>query len=185
MVQPPADPGSGHGLGPLPALAAGASWVCPACGESRRGFAFPFGRCPACDAALDRPPGDSPALDALRCAFEIELGGRAFYQRAATETGDATLRGLFRRFAVMEGEHMEALSQRYGLALPDPSPAFRLATAAVHAGIAAAPQDADALFRIAIALEQRAAAYFGAHATALPPGSSERRLYEELAVEER
>lgn len=185
MVQPSADVTSGPGLGPLPALAAGTNWSCPACGESRRGFAFPFGRCPACDAALDRPAGDSPALDALRCAFEIELGGRAFYQRAAAETGDATLRGLFRRFAVMEGEHMEALSRRYGLSLPDPSPAFRIATAAVHAGVEAGPQDADALFRIAIALEQRAAGYFAAHAAMLPPGSPERRLYEELCVEER
>jgi acyl-coenzyme A synthetase/AMP-(fatty) acid ligase/rubrerythrin len=171
-------------LRPLPASAAGALWRCPACGATRAGFAFPFGRCPGCDGALDRQPGDSPALEALRHAFEIELGGRAFYQRAATEATDPALRALFRRFAVMEGEHMEALSRRYGLALPDPSPTFRLATAAVHAGLAAAPPDAEALFRIAIALEQRAAAHFAAQAAQLPAGSPERQLYEELAQEE-
>ncbi|MDP3225938.1 MAG: hypothetical protein Q8M96_22615, partial [Rubrivivax sp.] len=149
------------------------------------GFAFPFGRCPACNGALDRQAGASAELDALRCAFEIELGGRAFYQRAAIETVDPALRAMFRRFAVMEGEHMEALSRRYGITLPDPSPTFRLATAAMHVGLEAAPQDAESLFRLAITLEQRAAAHFAAQAGRLPTGSLARRLYEELADEER
>ena len=44
------------------------------------GFAFPYGRCPACAGVLeivDGPPElDSDAQAAVRSAFEIELGGR-------------------------------------------------------------------------------------------------------------
>jgi ribonuclease BN (tRNA processing enzyme) len=64
-------------------------------------------------------------------AFEIELGGRAFYQRAAADSSDETLRALFGRFAVMEGEHMETLSRRYHVEAPDPSDAFRVELAAI------------------------------------------------------
>lgn len=172
-------------VSPVPPAAVGAAWFCPACAMQHPGFAFPFGLCPACGGALDRQAGASAELDALRCAFEIELGGRAFYQRAAAETGDPALRALFRRFAVLEGEHMEALSRRYGITLPDPSPTFRLATAAMHAGLETAPRDAESLFRLAIALEQRAATHFSAQADQLPPGSLAQRLYAELADEER
>lgn len=185
MVKPAIHAATGQAAGAVPAAAGGASWFCPACAEQLLGFAFPFGRCPACNGALDRQAGASAELDALRCAFEIELGGRAFYQRAAIETVDPALRAMFRRFAVMEGEHMEALSRRYGITLPDPSPTFRLATAAMHVGLEAAPQDAESLFRLAITLEQRAAAHFAAQAGRLPTGSLARRLYEELADEER
>ncbi|MFO1269658.1 MAG: hypothetical protein U1F67_24610 [Rubrivivax sp.] len=42
---------------------------------------------------------EAAALAAVRTAFEIELGGRAFYQRAALDCADATLRELFRRYS--------------------------------------------------------------------------------------
>ena len=92
-------------------------------------------------------------------AFEIELGGRAFYQRAAAESDDDELRALFGRFAVMEGEHMETLSRRYHVEPPAPSPAFRVELAAIFADVDHRPQDPDNLFRIAIALEKRAAEF--------------------------
>ena len=78
---------------------------------------------------------DMAALDAVRMAFEIELGGRAFYQRAAAESSDDELRALFGRFAVMEGEHMETLSRRYHIEPPHPSPDFRVELAAIFAGV--------------------------------------------------
>jgi acyl-coenzyme A synthetase/AMP-(fatty) acid ligase/rubrerythrin len=167
-----------------PAPDARVRWSCPGCGRVREGFAFAFGRCPQCAAPLVRDGAEDEALAALRCAFEIELGGRAFYQRAALACDDEALRALFRRFAVMEGEHMETLGRRYGLDLADPAADFQLRTAAVHAGVEGPVQDAEQLFRIAIALEERAAELFERRAAALPQGTPERALYLELATEE-
>lgn len=177
--------------GPLVCCAdAPRQWQCRQCAQPVEGFALPYRRCPSCGGELvlrEAPHGGAaPARIAIRTAFEIELGGRAFYQRAAAETGDERLRELFRRFAVMEGAHMEKLSRRYHVPdIPDPSPAFRIELAALFAGIEHRPQDADNLFRIAIAMEQRAAGFFASRSTLAAPGSAEQRLYQELAEEER
>ncbi len=165
-------------------------WQCSGCGKLSEGFALPYGRCPQCGGTLqlredDRPAPAGAALHAVRMAFEIELGGRAFYQRAAADSTDPVLRELFGRFAVMEGEHMETLARRYHLDVPDPSPTFRMEVAALFADVAHRPQDPDNLFRIAIALEQRAAAFFTQHADAAPAGSAEYTLFRELAAEEQ
>jgi acyl-coenzyme A synthetase/AMP-(fatty) acid ligase len=81
---------------------------------------------------------------------------------------------------------MEKLSRRYHVAdIPDPAPAFRIELAALFAGVEHRPQDPDNLFRIAIAMEQRAAGFFASRATLAGPGSAEQRLYQELAQEER
>lgn len=165
-------------------------WRCEGCGKLSEGFALPYGRCPQCGGALQLCEGEravpgGAALHAVRMAFEIELGGRAFYQRAAADSSDPALRELFGRFAVMEGEHMETLARRYHLDVPDPSPAFRVEVAALFADVAHRPQDPDNLFRIAIALERRAAAFFTEHADAAPAGSAEAALFRELAAEEQ
>ncbi|GAB3663184.1 class I adenylate-forming enzyme family protein [Ramlibacter alkalitolerans] len=165
-------------------------WHCPDCGVISIGFAFPYGRCPHCGgqmALLHEPRRlgpDQAAQHAVRLAFEIELGGRAFYQRAAAETTDDTLRLLFSQFALMEGEHMETLSDRYRVDVPVPSPGFRIELAALFAHVEHRPQDPDNLFRIAIALEERAAAFFRMRAAVAPAGSSEQQLYLELGAEE-
>jgi acyl-coenzyme A synthetase/AMP-(fatty) acid ligase/rubrerythrin len=165
-------------------------WQCDGCGKLSEGFALPYGRCPQCGGTLrlcdgERAAPAGAALHAVRMAFEIELGGRAFYQRAAADSDDPALRELFGRFAVMEGEHMETLARRYHLDVPDPSPAFRVEVAALFADVAHRPQDPDNLFRIAIALEHRAAAFFTQHADAAAEGSAERSLFRELAAEEQ
>jgi acyl-coenzyme A synthetase/AMP-(fatty) acid ligase/rubrerythrin len=166
-------------------------WQCEKCGKVSEGFAFPYGSCPQCGGKLalredDREPRtDGAALEAVRMAFEIELGGRAFYQRAAADSGDDELRGLFGRLAVMEGEHMETLSRRYHVEPPAPSPDFRLELAAVFAEVHHRPRDPDNLFRIAVALEKRAAGFFAVRSARAPFGSAEQRLYLELAAEER
>jgi acyl-coenzyme A synthetase/AMP-(fatty) acid ligase/rubrerythrin len=172
--------------------AARLQWQCGQCGETSEGFAFAYRRCPKCGGQLAPRSatvgvGDSEvaALDAVRTAFEIELGGRAFYQRAAAEAADPTLRALFARFAVMEGAHMETLARRYHVDLPDPPPGFRIETAAVHAQLEARPDDPAQLFRIAIALEERAAAFFAERSARAAIASAERQLYDELATEER
>ncbi|HMO48398.1 MAG TPA: AMP-binding protein [Rubrivivax sp.] len=167
-------------------------WQCGACGKLSEGFAFPYGGCPQCGGPLALNDSGAPAADAadtaaaaaVRTAFEIELGGRAFYQRAAADCGDAELRTLFSRFAVMEGEHMETLARRYHVEVPAPSAEFSLRTAAVYAG-ATPPADAADLFKLAIALEKRAVSFFAERAAAIAPGTPERRLYDELAAEER
>jgi len=166
-------------------------WRCRQCGEASRGFAFPYGRCPLCggELALSRasldPGAGATATTAVRTAFEIELGGRAFYQRAAVEAQDDTMRELFRRFAAMEGQHMETLARRFHVTdIPAASPAFGTETAALCAGIESRPQEPGNLFRIAIALENRAAGFFLARAGHAQAGSRDQRQYLQLAAEE-
>ncbi len=169
---------------------AGASWQwrCSQCHKVSEGFAFPYGRCPHCSGELARPPArrfdDATALQAIRMAFEIELGGRAFYQRAAAQTDDAMLRDLFSHFAQMEGEHMETLARRYHVDPPAQSPEFKVQLAAIFGEVANRPRDPANLFRIAIGMEKRAAAFFAERSTKARPGSSEYALYRELADEE-
>jgi glutamate synthase (NADPH) small chain len=92
-------------------------WHCRSCAKVSEGFAFPHGGCPLCGGALDLfdpgPVGDAAAMNAVRKAFEIELGGQAFYHRAAVSASDPALRELFARFAAMEREHMDTLAGRY------------------------------------------------------------------------
>jgi len=165
-------------------------WQCRQCGKRSEGFALPYGRCPQCAGELELCDDeavetlDAAALAAVRTAFEIELGGRAFYQRAAADCDDPTLRALFGRLAVMEGEHMEALARRYHVEMPDPSPAWRMEVAAVFVGAERAPRNPEELLQMAIAHEQRALGFFNARSAQLTPGSAEQQLYLELAAEE-
>ena len=164
-------------------------WRCTQCAKVSMGFAFPYASCPHCGARLEaidaRRVDDAAALEGIRRAFEIELGGRAFYQRAAAESDDPALRDLFGRFAVMEGEHMETLSRRYHIDVPAPSQAFRVEVAAIFADVENRPQDPRNLFRIAIGLEKRAAEFFAKRSAQATQGSAEQQLYRELAAEER
>ena len=164
-------------------------WRCTSCHKVAEGFAFPYGLCPYCKGTLellDRGAieGDE-AMEAVRKAFEIELGGRAFYQRAAVDAQDPQLRDLFSRFAAMEDEHMQTLSKRYHADLPEPSEDFQIDRAAIFSGIDRKPEDPANLFRIAIAFEQRAVDFFTGEGEKAPEGSVERELYSELAAEER
>ncbi|HVP66965.1 MAG TPA: NADPH-dependent glutamate synthase [Anaeromyxobacteraceae bacterium] len=164
-------------------------WRCESCAKVSEGFAFPYGQCPACGGKLamlgDRSVEGDDALEAIRTAFEIELGGMAFYNRAAKEAGEPVLRELFAKFADMEKEHMETLSRRYHADVKEASEGFRTERAAIYAGIANDPKDPANLFRIAIAFEQRAVKFFEEKGAKAAPGSAERQLYKELAAEER
>ena len=164
-------------------------WRCTSCHKVAEGFAFPYGLCPYCKGKLellDRGAieGDQ-AMDAIRKAFEIELGGHAFYQRASRDATAAPLRELFARFAAMEQEHMQTLSKRYHATMPTPSEDFQIDRAAIFAGVDRKPEDPANLFRIAIAFEQRAVDFFSREGETAPAGSVERELYRELAAEER
>ncbi|HEY5632578.1 MAG TPA: ferritin family protein [Burkholderiaceae bacterium] len=164
-------------------------WRCTSCHKVAEGFAFPYGLCPYCKGKLellDRGAieGDE-AMEAIRKAFEIELGGRAFYQRASRDASDPQLRDLFARFAAMEDEHMQTLSKRYHAELPEPSEDFQIDRAAIFAGIDRHPEDPANLFRIAIAFEQRAVDFFSKEGEKAPAESIEHGLYKELAAEER
>jgi acyl-coenzyme A synthetase/AMP-(fatty) acid ligase/rubrerythrin len=163
-------------------------WRCTQCAKVSEGFAFAYGRCPGCGGELVLPQASridhASALQAIRKAFEIELGGRAFYQRAAAESDDSALRDLFSRFALMEGEHMETLARRYHVDVPVPEPGFKAELAAIFGTVPNRPQDPESLFRIAIEMEQRAADFFAERSAQAGTGSSEQRLYRELAAEE-
>ena len=165
------------------------TWTCADCGKVSEGFAFPYGMCPHCGGTLretaPRSLDGRGALEAIRIAFEIELGGMAFYTRAAGEAKEPVLRELFGKFAGMEKEHMATLSRRYHAEIPAPDPAFKVERAAVYAGIPNRPDDPANLFRIAIAFENRAAKFFAARQAECFPGSPEQQLYKELAAEER
>ena len=164
-------------------------WRCTSCGKVSEGFAFPYGMCPHCKGKLELLERgaieDANALDAIRAAFEIELGGEAFYQRAARDAKDPALSDLFGRLAEMEQEHMHTLSKRYHADLPKPAADFQIDRAAIFAGIERKPEDPANLFRIAIAFEERAVKFFSEQGTHAPEGSVERELYKELAAEER
>ena len=105
-------------------------WRCSSCGKVSEGFAFPYGMCPHCKGKLELiergPIEDAKALDAVRAAFEIELGGEAFYQRAAREAKEPVLADLFGRLAEMEQEHMQTLTKRYHADLPKPAADFQI-----------------------------------------------------------
>ena len=165
------------------------AWRCEDCGKVSEGFAFPYGLCPHCSGRLaildDRRIEDEAGLSAIRMAFEIELGGRAFYTRAAGEAQEPAMRDLFGRLAEMEGEHMATLARRYHAEVPEPSEAFRPERASIFAGIDNHPDDPANLFRIAIACEERAVRFFDEHGERAADGSAERQLYRELAAEDR
>jgi rubrerythrin len=165
------------------------SWRCTACGKVDEGFAFPYGQCRACGgklaAAEEREVAGDASLEAVRTAFEIELGGLAFYTRASEEAPEPALRELFGKLAEMEREHMATLTRRYHARPPDPGLGFKTDRAAIYAGIANNPEDPANLFRIAIAFERRAVEFFSGRVGATPEGSPERQLYLELAAEER
>jgi homotetrameric NADPH-dependent glutamate synthase len=169
-------------------------WQCRDCARVAEGFAFPHGQCPACGGVLEpREPGavqSTAALEAVRTAFEIELGGRAFYRRAAEEATAPVMKSLFGRLATMEAEHMETLSRRYHVEPPPEDAPFFLDRAALYAGIEHDPTDPVNLFRVAIAFERRALQFFAKAAadTVFDPDHPERAveaaLYRELAAEE-
>jgi len=165
------------------------SWRCADCGKVSEGFAFPYGMCPHCGGKLaeiaPRKPEGRGSLEAIRIAFEIELGGMAFYTRAAKEAADPALQDLFGRFAAMEQQHMTTLSRRYHTEIPAPGGGFKVERAAIYAGILNRPDDPANLFRIAIAFEQRAARFFAAREAECLADSPEQQLYKELAAEER
>jgi len=168
------------------------TWKCDTCGKVSEGFAFPYGQCPSCQGTLIRDAGvgeldedNEKAMEAIRTAFEIELGGGAYYRKAAEEATEPVLKELFQRMSEMEDEHLETLQRRYHAVVPPPSPDFETTRAAIFAGLDHRPEDPANLLRVAIGFEMRAVKFFSDHVEECAPGSVERELYEELAAEER
>ncbi len=163
-------------------------WRCASCAKVSEGFAFPYGMCPLCGGTLEilarTGVSDEAAVNAIRIAFQIELGGKAFYENAAARVQEPVLAALFAQFSAMEHEHMETLSRRYHVEASAPGEGFRIDLAAVQAGIEGGIDDPETLFRAAIAFERRAVAFFTARAKAVRHGSAEQELYRELAAEE-
>ena len=164
-------------------------WRCSDCAKVSEGFALPYGLCPHCGGKLavvdPRDIEGGAALDAVRKAFEIELGGQAFYLRAAADSTEPILQDLFARFAAMEEEHMQTLQRRYHAQASEQASAFKVELAAIFAGVPNRPTDPANLFRIAIGMEERAAAFFTSCAQSVEGDANARQLYRELAAEER
>lgn len=163
-------------------------WRCQNCGKVSEGFAFPYGMCPHCGGQLKMLEragiSDEAGLNAIRTAFQIELGGKAFYERAAERVADPVLKALFSKFSDMEHEHMDTLSRRYHVQVPDPAEGFRVDLAAIQAGVDGNIDNPETLFRTAIAFEKRAVDFFSDRANKVVAGSAEQDLYKELAAEE-
>ena len=164
-------------------------WRCDDCAKVTEGFAFPYGMCPACGGRLrgleERHVQNQASEQAIRIAFEIELGGLAFYGRAAREAADPAMRELFSRLLEMEREHLATLVRRYHVEAPAADETFKRERAAIYAGVLDRPEDPANLFHIALAFEGRAARFFFDRHDQCPQGSPERQLYKELAAEER
>ena len=164
------------------------TWQCADCRKVYEGFAYPYGLCPACGGRLTTergtPSADDDAIEAVRHAVEIELGGIAYYERGAASTGDPAVRDLFLKLVAMEQEHRETLARRYHVEVPDEAaPGLSPARVAVYAG-ADPPAEPEALLRLAVQLEQRARAFFAERGALFPEGSAQRGLYRELEAEE-
>src|SRR5574338_306252 len=112
-------------------------WRCDDCAKVSEGFAFPYGMCPACGGKLQvvdpKKVEEAKALEAIRMAFEIELGGMAFYKKAAKDSKEPVLKELFGKFAEMEQEHMATLSRHYHAEAPKQSAGFTIDRAAIFA----------------------------------------------------
>ncbi len=164
-------------------------WRCEQCGKVSEGFAFPYGMCPYCGGtlkALERAGvSDEAGIEAIRTAFEIEVGGLEFYTKASKQSTDPALKDLFGRLAAMEHEHMATLSRRYHLPIPEANEGFRADLAVVRADIEGRIDDPATLFKAAIEFEQRAVSFFSERVQTVPAGSVEQQLYQELAAEER
>jgi len=161
------------------------AWRCSDCAKRSEGFAFPYGRCPACGGTLEsadltEPP--DPAMEAVRHAFEIELGGRDFYVAAADTATDPALRDMFDRLAKMEREHIETLVRRYHMP-PPPDVSGSLHPGILQSGGPTTFDDPLALVEMAITLERRAEQFFLERIERAAPAA--RELYLELAAEER
>lgn len=164
------------------------SWRCESCGKVSEGFAFPYGMCPLCGGKLvplKRDGVPSEALEAVRAAFEIELGGRAFYQQAAASTKDEVLKEIFTKLAAMEEEHAALLAKRYHTPVPAAAEGLRVDLAAIYAGLENTPDDPANLLKLAVGFEQRAVKFFTERAEKVAKGSAEEQLYKELAAEEK
>ena len=110
------------------------------CGKVSEGFAFPYGMCPHCGgklAVLERGQRSTTpaALDADPHGLRDRAGRPGLLRAAAARVADPVLRELFGRFAAMENEHMETLSRRYHVTVPNPADGFQVDRAAVYAGI--------------------------------------------------
>ena len=163
------------------------AWRCTTCAKRSEGFAFPYGRCPACGGMLqvveaDADETDDAALEAVRHAFEIELGGRDFYVAAASHTDDPALHDMFERLAKMEHEHIDTLVRRYHLA-PPADAAGDLHPGVLQAGGHHTPDDPLSLLEMAIILERRAEQFFRERIDDAAPTA--QALYRELAAEEQ
>ncbi len=187
------DSDDGDGEAAVCCADAGVAWRCTSCDKRSEGFAFPYGRCPACDGVLEllsteaEAVADEAGLAALRTAFEIELGGVGFYTEASTATTDPVLHDLFGRLAEMEREHLATLTRRYHVAAADLGDAVTghaLHRASRHLGHHDVPDDPEGLLRVAIELEERAHYLFVQSAPTDDEHPAAARLYRELAAEE-
>ncbi len=169
------------------------TWTCGSCQKVSEGFAFPYGLCPACGGKLelghDVSLESEAAVEAIRHAFEIELGGIAFYTRGAKEIDgkDPDLAHLFSELAEMERGHMDILARRYHVEAPAEALAQTLTPAqvAVFSGADVKDFSGASLLRLAVHLEKRARAFFLDAGRKFPTGSHEWKLYRELEAEER
>lgn len=135
--------------------------------------------------AHSRTARANAAQDAVREAFELELGGAAFYREGADHAASDEVRALFQHLAELEEQHIQQLFWRYHVRPPEQQPgAMNLARMVVYGTFDAPGIDAVELLELAVELEERAQAYLEERRLDFQVGSPEWELYSELAADE-
>ena len=129
------------------------------CGKLSEGVAMPYGRYTLCGgkrAMVEPTPlENAAAIEAVRAAFEIQIGAHGFYEKAAKTAVDPILRAMFNHFAELESMQMRTLAKRLHMVPPDSSAPVDFNQAAQFAHFDQNPKDPLNPLRLAIAFEQR------------------------------
>lgn len=166
---------------------------CVSCDTHRLAFATPLGRCEQCGGELQqlaRPEAvetdtiDAETLSAIRQACEIEIGGTAFYARAAEAVTDPEAKALLVRLRDMEQQHMTSLEERFHVDLSGGTDNALSISSFVVYGDTTPPNDALGVLKLAAELERRARDFFADRVGSLPTGSLARTLYAEFLQDE-
>jgi rubrerythrin len=164
-------------------------WECQDCGKVSEGVAMPYGRCTLCGGKLamvdPAPLENAAAIEAVRAAFEIQLGAHKFYDKAARRAVDPILEAMFHHFAELELTQMRTLAKRFHMTPPDESAPADFTQAAKFAHFDQNPEDPLNLLRLAVAFEQRALQKLDDKLAAATEGSEEHKVLKILRAEEQ
>jgi hypothetical protein len=162
-------------------------WECKDCGKVSEGVAMPYGQCSLCGGTLEMvepaPLENAAAVETVRTAFEIQLGAKDFYARAARTATEPVLRAMFNHFAELEQTQIHTLARRFHMTPPESTPPSDFSQTAKFAHFEQNPEDPLNLLRLAIAFEQRALDDLNERLEWMAPDSEEYKVIRALRAE--